>query len=1133
MERAVRAARRLRAFAVSKTGLFAAAALLVYAAAGFLAAPWLIKQQLPKIVAGSLNARATVAGVRVNPFLFRIEIDGLAVTEPGGAPALDIGRLTVDFETSSLLRRAWTFREIRLDRPVIHADLDAGETLNFSRMFAKKSGTAPEQNNTPGKPPRLLLQHVAIGNGAFRFTDRTLQPEARAQFDPVNFEIHDVSTLPDHDGNHRLTARLPGGGDLRWQGEISLSPLDTRGSLRLKDGKLATLWRFVQDHLTLAEPQGSFDIELDYHARYREGALDLQTSGMAFRLKDLLLAQRKSDAPLAKLSTLAIEGGALDLRKRTLAFGELHIADGEIRAVIDESGRADWARLVRDSAAPTAAAQAKAAEEKNAAAAPWQISLPKIGIGLLALSLTDQSRAVPLRLALDRLQASLGLDMTTGTSTQVRISDGSLKLSGLALRSGDDREPVFSLGEAGVEGAAFDLQQNAATLSRLYLAGGRTRVIRDADGTLNLAKAFAARRGEPASASTFKLALDRSEISNHGVTVADHGVQPPLAWDLEQLRFTTGRFVLPFRGATPVELGLRARPGGTLKAKGSVNLQQSTADIRAELADLALAPLEPLLRQHTTLTLASGKAGADGRITWNGRTTPASVGYAGNAVVSDLDLKLADSGERLFSWQRFAAEDIAFDSGGNRLSVAQLHLVQPYAKLAVYKDRSTNLAAIRRPAQPAAAATPAQASVEAAPMAVGIDRVSIERGNMDFSDASLVLPFSTYIKSLGGSVSGLSSSPDSRASLKFEGRVEEYGLARAEGTIQPFAPKKFTDIMVAFRNVELVPMSAYTATFAGRKIASGKLSLDLQYKLDNGKLAGDNKLLLDQFTLGERVESPTAASLPLDLAIALLKDSDGRIDLAVPVSGDVDNPEFSYGHLVWQAIRTVLTRIVTAPFRALGALFGSGSETLGDILFDPGSARILPTEYEKLRRVADGLQKRPQLKLVVQGRFHRNEDSRALRAQAVRAELAAREGLKLAPGEDPGPVGFDSAKTQRALENMLEARAGSGAAAQFAAEFRKASGREAPRVNAALALVGRGAGDRGLYVAMHQRLVELQPLQADALAALGQARADAIVRAFTTRLKFDAARVGSKAAEATEEADKAGVPLKLSFEALK
>jgi len=1129
--------RRLRAIATSKPVVAGLALLLIYAAAGFLLAPWLIKQQLPGLVDRHLGAQGSVSTVRINPFLLTFEVTGLAVAEKNAAPALQIGRLFVDFEASSLLRRAWTFREIRIEQPVINAELDAGESLNLARLLSPARTNAPPapQAAATSAPPRLLLQHFVISGGAFSFADHTLQPAARARFNPIHFEMHDVSTLPDHHGEHVLTAQLPGGGSLQWQGKFTLTPIDTSGSITLKNAKLATLWQFVQDHLSIAEPGGSYELGLRYSLRYGNGALDLQADDLAFRMQDIAIAQQQGGAMLGQLKTLAFDGGRFDLQKRSLSFKDARMADGVINVTLDQDGQPDWAKLVRSSPAttqPDATPAAPPATGNAPAPAPWHITLPQISIGPLALAVTDHSRLQPLRVIVARAQAGFGVTATAGRGTQVVIDNGSLSFSDARIHSGTSREPLIALAAAELADGAFDLQRKTAHAGLLRLSGGKTQVTREADGALALTAAFAARRDEPSPDSGFSITLDRAEIADHAVALADHSLQPAMAYDLEQIRIAISKIAVPFRGPSPLELGLRIKQGGSLRAQGTVDLLKQTADIRFEAADVALAPVEGLLKRHTTLTLASGKAGASGRVVWNGKSDPAALRYTGAAAISEIELKTASTGERLLGWQRVIASDIDFDSAGNRLVVAQLGIARPYARLIINKDRSTNLAGVRPPSPPSDAA-PAPASGTSAPLAISLERISMERGEMDFSDLSLVLPFAVRIQALGGSVSGLSSAADARASLKLEGRVDEFGLARAEGALQPFTPKKFTDIAVTFRNIALASLSPYTATFAGRRIASGKLSLDLQYKLDNSQLAGDNKILLEQFTLGERVESPTAINLPLDLAIALLTDSDGKIDLAVPVSGNVDSPEFSYGHVIWQAIRTVITRVVTAPFRALGALFGSGAETLGDIVFDPGSARILPTEYEKLRRIAEGLQKRPQLKLLVQGLFHPDSDGLALRTQAVRAELAAREGLKLAPGEDPGPVGYDNAKTQRALESMLDARAGGNATAQFAEAFRKTAGREVSRVNPVLAVMGRGAGDRALYVALLQKLIELQPLPAPALTELATARAHAISRAFTTRLKLDPARLGSKPTAASEETVKNGVPVKLSFEPLK
>ena len=316
----------------------------------------------------------------------------------------------------------------------------------------------------------------------------------------------------------------------------------------------------------------------------------------------------------------------------------------------------------------------------------------------------------------------------------------------------------------------------------------------------------------------------------------------------------------------------------------------------------------------------------------------------------------------------------------------------------------------------------------------------VSDGKVDFADLSLITPFGTKIHELKGVVAGVSSVKNARAQIKLDGRVDDYGTANVDGELNTSDPKAFTNISVVFRNVEMSRLTPYSGKFAGRKIDSGKLSVDLKYKIDKSQLAGDNKLVVERLTLGEKVQSPEAVDLPLDLAIALLEDSSGVIDLGLPVSGNLDSPEFSYGALIWKALTNLLTKIVTSPFRALGALLpgGGDDDAFSSVAFAAGRPDVPPPEKEKLAKLAGALQKRPQLKLSLQGRYNPVTDRAELQSAAVRRTLAARLGQKPDPAEDPGPVDFSSPETGKALEAMFSERFGADALKTLKAEQKAA-----------------------------------------------------------------------------------------------
>jgi hypothetical protein len=367
--------------------------------------------------------------------------------------------------------------------------------------------------------------------------------------------------------------------------------------------------------------------------------------------------------------------------------------------------------------------------------------------------------------------------------------------------------------------------------------------------------------------------------------------------------------------------------------------------------------------------------------------------------------------------------------------------------------------------------------------------------------------------------------------VELDGEVDEFGLARAVGQLDFFKPTDFMDLKLVFRNVEMTHLTPYSATFAGRRINSGKLSLELEYKIKQRQLQGDNRIVIDSLELGDRVESPGAMSLPLDLAIAILSDSDGRIELGLPISGSLDDPQFSYGQIVWKAIVNVLGKIVTAPFRALGALFGGGGEKLDNIVFEAGASSLTPPEREKLQRLASVLNKRPGLALSVHGTWA-EVDRVAQQDLQLRRSVAEKSGLAAAGSKgDPGPLSTRSAKVQAALEGLFADRFGGAELAALKEGFRQANpgqleeslgGKMMSRLSGLLrekrslsaAEVGQ-LKDADFHGLLFERLRAAETVKDEALQALATQRADYALAGLKT---FGApeARIRQAAVEKTE-----------------
>jgi hypothetical protein len=1148
--------KQLAQLAKNRWLLTIASALAVYALVGFLLIPSLFKHYVPRIAAEQLKRQASVAEARFNPFLFTFEVKDFSFKEADGEPILSLQRLFVDFELESLVRWAWTFADLRLEGPSLNLVIDQQGKLNLAKIadtLPKSDEPPPPLFNEP--PPRLLLEHMALVNGAVKFTDYSKATTATEAVSPINLEFDAISTLPESHGNHVVSAKLVSGGVLEWRGKLSLNPIFSEGEMRLEGFKLATPWNFIRDQVNLAKPAGEIGLTARYRFNYQQGKTDLTINSIAANLAGLRLVASDAADPILILDKIELTDTSFDLASRTIKVPTFAIQNGHVNVSVDERGEMNWQKLAKTGTAtgtqqPAQQLPAKSAAQVSAgtAAAPWQLKVEAFKMADIGITYTDASRHSPFVVSVGAFGLDLGAEAETGAgSPKVRIDDLAANLNRIALSERGNKESLVNWDALTIDGGQLNLEKQELTLQQVTLKGGGAKVLRDANGAIHLAEVFAPKGQSKAPKKTTATGTDKKDevkpwhltlktfaLQGFHLALGDRSVSPEIAYELEDLNIALKDITND--GKTPISFnaGLKAKQGGTVSASGNVSPGGDRADAKVQITRINLKPLHSVIGQIVALRLESADLSTQLQVDYHQGKAGPSVKATGGLGVSGLLLNEVKTGKRFLSWKMLNAEGINFGLESNKLSIKEVRIVEPGTKIEIFKDRTTNIAVLfqGKSTVPAGKKSPKTAKPKrdaAKPLLVTVDRLRIDKGIVNFSDLSLVIPFATRIHNFDGAAIGISMAPSSRTTLKFEGRVDDYGQVNVGGSLSPLQHKTFSDIKVVFRNVAMPSLSPYSGTFAGCKIRSGKLNMDLEYKVENSRLKSGNKIVLEQFTLGERIESPNAVSLPLDLAIALLTDSEGKINASVPVEGDLDHPEFGYGKLIWQAIVNLITKAVTAPFRALASVIGGSEEDIGAVLFEPGSDAIPPPEHEKLKKVAQALIQRPKIKLTVLGGYDLKLDGGALRSLQVRRALAQKLDVRLQPGEDPSPVAFSSAKSQRALEDLATERGGRNALDDFQANYEKASGKRVKRIGAISAFLGRASEDQDFYEQLFEHLVDTAPLPEADLKALADRRSKAVVKELASQPGLDRVRVAAGKIEPASEASGGNVPTKLDL----
>jgi hypothetical protein len=274
------------------------------------------------------------------------------------------------------------------------------------------------------------------------------------------------------------------------------------------------------------------------------------------------------------------------------------------------------------------------------------------------------------------------------------------------------------------------------------------------------------------------------------------------------------------------------------------------------------------------------------------------------------------------------------------------------------------------------------------PRNIRIDRITFAASRLNFTDHYIKPNYTADVGELNGSVTNLSSQPESRAAVTLAGRWNSASPVLIAGKVNPLRGDLFLDVAAKGEDIDLTKLTAYSERYAGYGITAGRLTLDVKYHVENGKLEGRNRILVDQLAFGDKVESPEATKLPVLFAVNLLKDKNGRINLVLPISGSLEDPKFELGAIVAQMFSGPLKQAETAPFSLIAAGAGGG-EDLAFVEFEPGVATLTPAAEKKLGILVKALQDRPGLKIEIRSSADAAKDLEALKAAALERKLAA------------------------------------------------------------------------------------------------------------------------------------------------
>ena len=840
----------------------------------------------------------------------------------------------------------------------------------------------------PSAPADVSLKELALINGKVEVTDNSVAPPATLALRNLHIGLKDLRTVGQKaPAPYELGTTLGGGGSIAVTGALDLAGSQATTDIALDAIDIPALQAFAEPFLAATLASGKLTAHASVQTVFATGRFNVHAAPVSISMdKFELRAPKESESPIG-WNKLSASIGQVDLATRQATVSEVRSDGLHLFVRREHNGQLSLASLMRGAETPQA--------------------------------------------------------QPTPSPQRARVS------------SKRDESPTVKTAAEKKEKKSVekDPPEKIATSERGRHVASSARRRRGSKTTARAPAAMPTPSPNEWRYQVASMAIEKTEIRVEDETMPQKVALAVAPLDLHLKNISNDL-------SKPIAIDL----DGILNRKGSFKVTGTAApaplrlELRVVTRRLDLAPFDPYVTSHLNTTIASAALTMNGAVGVSNERKEMRVSYRGDAAIGRVRMLDKVTNESFLRWNSFTANGINFNLGAGppKFHVAALGLNNFYARIILNSDGRLNLRDVTAspeeartsltrahgapgatgaaPAQTstptpaptpapsptpstavnatgAAAATPAAAPSPAPlPADLEIGRITLSGGQVNYTDNFIKPNYSADLTQINGKVGTFGTGSTTPADVELDGEVNGNAPLTISGSVNPLTPLAFVDIKAKAEGVELTELSAYSTKYTGYPITKGTLTVDVRYLLEQQKLTAENHIFIDQLTFGDKVESPSALNLPIRLAVALLKNSQGQIDLHLPVSGSLSDPQFSVGGIVLHALVGLIMRAVTSPFSLIASAIGGGGsgEDLNYVVFSPGWASVTPAARSKLDTVAKALAARPVLKLNICGRVDPKLDRAAL-PEALVAQSVAKEKLL---DNDQNPAEADLASVQ-------------------------------------------------------------------------------------------------------------------------